>query len=77
MKQLIKPLAVLVAFAVLAVPRLATAQPASAIPPTITTPEKVETPHRHARLQGRRAERGDRWRRSTTTSTSRTPFARS
>ena len=41
MKQLIKPLAVLVAFAVLAVPRLATAQPASAIPPTITTAENT------------------------------------
>jgi hypothetical protein len=43
MKQFFKPLAVLVACAVLASPRLATAQATTAIPPAITTPDKVET----------------------------------
>jgi hypothetical protein len=43
MKQLIRPLAVLVAFAVLALPRLATAQASTGIPPAITTPDKVES----------------------------------
>ena len=43
MKQLIKPLAVLAVYAVLALPRLATAQATAAIPPAITTPDKVET----------------------------------
>ena len=43
MKQIIRPLAVLVAFAVLALPRLATAQASPGIPPAITTPDKVET----------------------------------
>jgi hypothetical protein len=43
MKQLIKPLAVLAAYALLAAPRLAAAQVASAIPPAITTPDTVET----------------------------------
>jgi hypothetical protein len=43
MKQLMKPLAVLAACALLAAPRLATAQTASTIPPAITTPDKVES----------------------------------
>ena len=43
MKQLIRPLAVLVAFAVLALPCVAAAQTATAIPPAISTPDKVET----------------------------------
>ena len=43
MKQLIAPLGVLVVCAVLALPRLATAQAITAIPPAITTPDKVET----------------------------------
>jgi hypothetical protein len=43
MKPLISPLAVLVVCAVLAAPRLATAQTATGIPPSITTPDKVET----------------------------------
>jgi hypothetical protein len=43
MKPLIRPLAILVACAVLALPRLATAQASTGIPPAITTPDKVET----------------------------------
>jgi hypothetical protein len=43
MKQLIRPLAVLAASAVLALPHLAAAQTATGIPPAITTPDKVET----------------------------------
>jgi hypothetical protein len=43
MQQLLRPLAVLVVCAVLALPRLATAQTPTAIPPAITTPDKVET----------------------------------
>jgi hypothetical protein len=43
MKHLIKPLAVLVACALLAPTRLATAQATTAIPPAITTPEKVDS----------------------------------
>ncbi|MGH8068572.1 MAG: DUF1254 domain-containing protein [Candidatus Entotheonellia bacterium] len=43
MKPLIRPLAVLVACAVLALPWLATAQTSTGIPPAITTPDKVET----------------------------------
>src|SRR5215510_2347130 len=43
MKQLVKPLAVLAACAVLAVPHLTTAQAPSAIPPAITTPDKVDS----------------------------------
>ena len=43
MQQLIRPLAVLAVCAVLALPRLAAAQATTAIPPAITTPDKVET----------------------------------
>jgi hypothetical protein len=43
MKQLIRHLAVLVACTVLALPCLAPAQMASAIPPAITTPDKVDS----------------------------------
>jgi len=43
MQQLIRPLVVLVAFAVLALPRLAAAQTTPGIPPEITTPHKVHT----------------------------------
>jgi hypothetical protein len=43
MRQLIKPLTVLAVCVVLAAPRLATAQAASAIPPTITTPDRVNS----------------------------------
>src|SRR5262245_36652194 len=43
MKQLMKPLAVLAACALLAAPRLVTAQAASAIPPAITTPDRVDS----------------------------------
>ena len=60
MKQFIRLPAAVFACAMLALPHLAAAQTAPAIPPAITTPDKVETPHRHAGVQGRRAERGDR-----------------
>jgi hypothetical protein len=43
MKQLIRPLAILVACAMLALPRLAAAQASPGIPPAISTPDKVET----------------------------------
>jgi hypothetical protein len=43
MKSLIGSLAILAAFAVLALPHLATAQTSTGIPPAITTPDKVET----------------------------------
>jgi hypothetical protein len=43
MPRLIRTLAVLAVCAVLATPRLATAQAASAIPPTITTPDRVNS----------------------------------
>lgn len=43
MKQLIKPLAILAACAVQALPSLAAAQTNSGIPAAITTPNKVET----------------------------------
>ena len=43
MKPLIRPLAILVACAVLALPRLAAAQASTAIPPAITTPDRLET----------------------------------
>ena len=43
MQQLISSLAVLTACAVLALPRLAPAQTPPGIPPSITTPDKVET----------------------------------
>src|SRR5215470_7216742 len=43
MKQFIRPLAVFVACALLALPRLGAAQATAAIPPAITTPDKVET----------------------------------
>jgi hypothetical protein len=43
MKQRLRTLAVVVGFAVLALPRLAAAQTATGIPPAITTPDKVET----------------------------------
>jgi hypothetical protein len=43
MPQLIKPLAVLAACVVLAAPHLATAQATSAIPPAITTPDRVDS----------------------------------
>jgi hypothetical protein len=43
MKQIIRPLAVLVASAVLALPCLATAQASTGIPPAITTLDTVET----------------------------------
>jgi len=43
MKPLIRPLAILVACAVLALPHVAAAQTATGIPPAITTPDKVET----------------------------------
>jgi hypothetical protein len=43
MQQIARSLAVLVACAVLVLPRLATAQATAAIPPAITTPDKVET----------------------------------
>jgi hypothetical protein len=43
MRQLIKPLTVLAVCVVLAAPRLATAQAASAIPPSITTPDRVNS----------------------------------
>jgi hypothetical protein len=42
MKQMIRPLAVLLASAVLALPSLATAQASTGIPPAITTPDTVE-----------------------------------
>ena len=44
MPRFIKPLAVLAVCALLAAPRLATAQAASAIPPSITTPDRVNSP---------------------------------
>src|SRR2546430_2116817 len=43
MKQQLRTLAVVVAFAVLALPRLVAAQASTGIPPAITTPDKVET----------------------------------
>ena len=43
MKQLIRPLAVFVACALLALPRLAAAQATTAIHPAITTPDKVDS----------------------------------
>jgi hypothetical protein len=43
MKQFLSSLAAIVACATLALPHLAAAQTASAIPPIITTPDKVET----------------------------------
>jgi hypothetical protein len=43
MKQQLRILAVVVAFAMLGPPRLATAQASIGIPPAITTPDKVET----------------------------------
>jgi hypothetical protein len=43
MPQLIKPLTVLAAYIVLAAPRSVTAQATSAIPPAITTPDKVDS----------------------------------
>jgi hypothetical protein len=43
MKQLIRHLPVLVACTVLALPCLAPAQMASAIPPAITTPDRIQT----------------------------------
>lgn len=43
MKHLIRPLAVLAGCAVLTLPSLATAQTTAAIPPAVTTPDKVET----------------------------------
>jgi len=43
MKQQLRTLAVVVAFAVLALPRLVAAQASTRIPPAITTPDKVET----------------------------------
>jgi len=43
MKQLIRPLVVFVACALLALPRLAAAQATTAIPPAITTPDKVHS----------------------------------
>jgi hypothetical protein len=43
MKLLIKPLAILGACAVLALPRVAAAQASPGIPPAISTPDKVET----------------------------------
>ena len=43
MKQLIKPLAVLVTCAIFAVAPLAAAQPSPAIPASISTPDKVES----------------------------------
>jgi hypothetical protein len=43
MQQLFRPLTVVAACAMLALPRLATAQSAPAIPPGITTPDKVES----------------------------------
>ena len=43
MPRLIKPLAVLAVCMVLAAPRLATAQAASAIPPSLTTPDSVNS----------------------------------
>jgi len=43
MKQLVTPLAVLVACAVLALPRVAAAQATTGIPPAITTPDTVQT----------------------------------
>ena len=43
MKQLLGPLAVILACVALTLPQLAAAQTAPAIPPTITTPDKVET----------------------------------
>ncbi len=43
MKQLTKRLAILASCALMAAPDLATAQSASAIPPSITTPDRVET----------------------------------
>jgi hypothetical protein len=43
MQRILSPLAVLAAFAALALPHLATAQASARIPPAITTPDKVET----------------------------------
>src|SRR5262245_56638050 len=43
MKQMMKPLAVLAVCVLLAAPRLVAAQAASAIPPAITTPERVDS----------------------------------
>jgi len=43
MQQLIRPLVVFVACALLALPRLAAAQATTAIPPAITTPDKVDS----------------------------------
>jgi hypothetical protein len=43
MTPLIRPLAVLVAFAVLVLPRVVAAQASPGIPPAITTPDKVES----------------------------------
>ncbi len=43
MKPLIRPLAILVAFAVLVLPRLVAAQASPGIPPAIATPDKVES----------------------------------
>ena len=43
MKHLISTLAAVMACAMLALPRLATAQASTGIPPAITTPDKVET----------------------------------
>src|SRR6266576_2116253 len=43
MKQQLRTLAVVVAFAVLALPRLVAALASTGIPPAITTPDKVET----------------------------------
>jgi len=43
MNPFVKPLAIVAACTVLALPRLATAQTAPAIPPALITPDKVET----------------------------------
>src|SRR5262245_10786827 len=43
MKRILKPLAVVMAGAMLALPGLAAAQRAAGIPPAITTPDKLET----------------------------------
>jgi hypothetical protein len=76
MKRLIRPLAVLVACAVLALSRLAAAQATTGIPPAITTPDTVQTRIGPLDFKDGMPSK-DTVDRSTTTWTSRTPSRRS
>jgi hypothetical protein len=77
MKPLAKPLVIVLACALLAVPCTAAAQPANPPPPSVTTPDKVESRIGTLEFTGSHAEPQSRSTRSMTTSTSRTPSRRS